>query len=538
MAPSSGLPLCSTQASSRPLPRAHLIILACLSLCVWALTYSGADTGRRTLVLRQAVLQPPSTLHPVLPHRPSMRPLHLRIESWGSAKLPNTRTTLRGADSLDAGILGRLRLTPLFLSFLLLSTLLSVLAAPYLWPQRQMDSLAAATGRKVWKAPKKAAADSKKQLELANQHPRDKLARYDSVRKGFTYLAPNGTWQKPTSTVTAFVYSLFPEFDADKAIDSMMASPTWPPEKYVNPQTGEAYSRPEIRNLWKEKSKESKERGTAMHESIANDLNGLPTDDPSPELNMFRVLQTEVLAPRGIRPVRTEMPVFDEDLDLMGSIDFLGQDASGAFHLAEWKRSEDFEKKAVEVYASAASASWPVEHLPNNNAMKLALQLNMYARLLERKYGLRIAGLWAGVFHPDRTAPMAVQIPFLDREVDCLCALRRLDVVAAWRTGKPVTLDHARALETLSQQDEPTVQAFFEAFDQMRAKRAAFLQEADEKVRHKLLVEFSKGLLRTHTVAAGTEAVAEEEGEVPLLELDDDPTDFSTAGDVPLTLEQ
>lgn len=31
----------------------------------------------------------------------------------------------------------------------------------------------------------------------------------------------------------------------DKAIDSMMASPTWPPEKYVNPQTGEAYSRPD-----------------------------------------------------------------------------------------------------------------------------------------------------------------------------------------------------------------------------------------------------------------------------------------------------
>jgi len=51
----------------------------------------------------------------------------------------------------------------------------------------------------------------------------------------------------------------------------MMASPTWPPEKYVNPQTGEAYSRPEIRNLWKEKSKESKERGTVFFRSLSSE---------------------------------------------------------------------------------------------------------------------------------------------------------------------------------------------------------------------------------------------------------------------------
>lgn len=29
--------------------------------------------------------------------------------------------------------------------------------------------------------------------------------------------------------------------------------------------------------------------------------------------------------------------------------DFLGQDPSGAFHLCEWKRAVDYEKKAAEV---------------------------------------------------------------------------------------------------------------------------------------------------------------------------------------------
>ncbi len=51
--------------------------------------------------------------------------------------------------------------------------------------------------------------------------------------------------------------------------------------------------------------------------------------------------------------LRTEMPIFDEDLDMAGTVDFLGQDSTGAFHICEWKRVPDYESKA-EVWSSCS----------------------------------------------------------------------------------------------------------------------------------------------------------------------------------------
>eukprot|EP00668_Euglena_longa_P001363 GGOE01001616.1.p1 GENE.GGOE01001616.1~~GGOE01001616.1.p1 ORF type:complete len:536 (+),score=108.24 GGOE01001616.1:52-1659(+) len=341
-------------------------------------------------------------------------------------------------------------------------------------------------------------ADSAQQLEKSNQHPRDRTVRTDPKKRALEYLAPSGQWVKASSSVTTFVNSLFPAFDEDKVIDMMMASPNWPPEKYINPETQEPYNRREIKQLWRNKGKDSISRGTYMHLNIEKDLNGAPADLDLPELQQFRALQTGVLEQRGIKPVRTEMSIYDEDLDLAGVVDFLGQDQSGAFHLCEWKRAVDYEKKATEVFMGTASALWPVEHLPNNDAVKHTLQLNLYSWILERKYGLRVAGLWIGVLHADRPAPLAAQAPFLQREMECLAALRRLDVLAAWRMGKPVSLSHQEALSLLVGREEPAVAAFQEALDTMKASHPHFYRVEDDRQRHTALVNSAQSFLRIH----------------------------------------
>eukprot|EP00667_Euglena_gracilis_P006560 EG_transcript_6616 len=405
--------------------------------------------------------------------------------------------------------------------------LLAAVVAVCCWPRRPALCMAAAGGAtgggaRATRAPRKAPPppeDFAKQLAEANRHPRDQTVRKDPKKRTWEYFSPNGKWVKASTSVTSFVYSLFPVFEEDKVIDSMMMSPTWPPEKYVNPETQQPYTRREIKQLWRDKSKDSITRGTYMHLNIEKALNGAPADVALPELQQFQTLQLEVFEQRGIQPVRTEMSIYDEDLDLAGVVDFLGQDPSGAFHLCEWKRAVDYEKKAAEVFKATASALWPVEHLPNNDAVKHALQLNLYARILEQKYGVRVAGLWIGVMHADRSAPLAAQVPFLQRELDCLLALRRLDVLAAWRAGKEtVSLAHEDSLNLLKEREEPIVATFQAALDAMKAANPQFYGATDDKQRYAAVVGKARSLLRLHAPAGAVLAEDDEPGPEEVVE--------------------
>ena len=141
---------------------------------------------------------------------------------------------------------------------------------------------------------------------------------------------------------------------------------------------------------------------------------------------------------------------------------------------------------------------WPLEHLPNTDAAKYSLQLNMYCRILQRRYQARVGQLWLGVFHPDQTGAVAAQVPFLDAEVDCLFALRRLEVAAARRSGRAPTPGFTHARQALADEGDPLVQAFAERRRALcaRAKSAAFYAAMDQDTRYKMHCAGAEGLLR------------------------------------------
>ena len=62
----------------------------------------------------------------------------------------------------------------------------------------------------------------------------------------------------------------------------------------------------------------------------------------------------------------------------------------------------------------------PLDHLPDCNYYHYALQLNIYPSILESEYNIHVSGMFLGIFHPSRTAPMCVQIPPLDDEMRLL----------------------------------------------------------------------------------------------------------------------
>ena len=48
------------------------------------------------------------------------------------------------------------------------------------------------------------------------------------------------------------------------------------------------------------------------------------------------------------------------------------------------------------------------------------MQLNLYRYILESEYSLRVSGMYLGIAHPLRTAPLCIQVPRLDAEIALL----------------------------------------------------------------------------------------------------------------------
>ena len=59
----------------------------------------------------------------------------------------------------------------------------------------------------------------------------------------------------------------------------------------------------------------------------------------------------------------------------------------------------------------------PFDHLPDTNYFHYALQLNIYRLILETEYDMKVSALFLGIFHPARSEPTCVQLPFMDEEM-------------------------------------------------------------------------------------------------------------------------
>ena len=66
----------------------------------------------------------------------------------------------------------------------------------------------------------------------------------------------------------------------------------------------------------------------------------------------------------------------------------------------------------------------PLDHLPDTNYYHYALQLNIYRFILQSEYSMNVSTLFLGVFHPSRSEPLCVQLPFMDEEMEALLEYR------------------------------------------------------------------------------------------------------------------
>lgn len=245
-------------------------------------------------------------------------------------------------------------------------------------------------------------------LSVIHKHPRDKAIRF--YEKGHKYYI-SGKQQSPIS-VTTLIGGLFPKFDADKAVKSMMRGKKFNETHEMWGKTAE-----EIKECWSNAGKESCRLGTMLHNQIEDHYNG-EYIDTDPELlvewKQFNDFLQNNGVPEGSKPYRTEWCIYDESNMIAGSIDMVYENPDNTLSLYDWKRTKKIEKNSAFDYGITEA----VEHLPSCNYWKYSLQLNIYKYILETKYGKTVKDLHLVVFFPTQKTYRKIKVPVMTETVE------------------------------------------------------------------------------------------------------------------------
>lgn len=238
-------------------------------------------------------------------------------------------------------------------------------------------------------------------FNIRNQHWRD---RNVSFREADHIYIVDGT---PLDSVTTFVKNCFPEFNAD----------------FHAKRKAEALgiTKEEVLEMWDEKGRESREKGTAMHKKIESYYHGksVLTDET---FELFKIFANKIT----LKPYRTEWAVYDWEQKIAGTIDFVDYQ-NGEYIIYDWKRSDKLiAKNGLPIKNSqyGVKALPPIENLDDSPYYHYALQLSLYKYILEKNYGITVSKLRLGIFHPSYNKPYILEIPYLQNEIDTLFSLK------------------------------------------------------------------------------------------------------------------
>ena len=251
-------------------------------------------------------------------------------------------------------------------------------------------------------------------LKMINEHERDSNISFEE--ETHTYTIKTKTNNKDTSftSVTTWIHSLFPKFDADSIIEKMQKSKNWEQNKYYN------MTADEIKALWKKNGQAASKAGTQLHNDIEAYYNQHEVDNSSVEFQYFLDFEkdrTKDPSNDTMIPYRTEWTIYDEELRLSGSVDMIYEyKDSGILTIYDWKRCKDI-KKCNEWEQCLVEE---LSYIPNTNYWHYALQLNTYREILERNYNKNIQSLWLVCLHPDKPGYQKLSVPILKTEMNIL----------------------------------------------------------------------------------------------------------------------
>ena len=228
-------------------------------------------------------------------------------------------------------------------------------------------------------------------LAIKNPHIRDVNISFKDEKHLYFLKLPNNKIINPIS-VTTLIHKYFSSFNANKIIDKMMKSNNWVNSKYFGK------SKESIKAEWDTNGKEASMLGSLMHKDIEYYFNDEPVVNPDTiEFKMFKKFWSDFnIKYPTYKPYRTEWIIYDEDIKLAGSIDFILENEHGDLMIVDWKRS-----KKIEMENKYENGVGPFNKFPNCNYSHYSLQLNVYRHMLINKYQKNITFMMLVILHPD-----------------------------------------------------------------------------------------------------------------------------------------
>jgi ATP-dependent exoDNAse (exonuclease V) beta subunit len=271
-------------------------------------------------------------------------------------------------------------------------------------------------------------------LSTLNKHERDTYIEFfESGHKYKISIDPNAKY----TSVTSWVHTHFPPFNADNIIRNMMSGKNWKEGHKYWGMTPE-----EIKKAWNSASSE----GTGLHYNIECFMNQSDISEgythkelldlyqskdnnmDSPEWNYFIqfVRDTPYL-----KPFRTEWMVFHEELKIAGSIDMVYELSDGTLAIYDWKRC--LEITSNNRYNKFATTK-VIAHYPDTNFWHYALQLNVYKTIIEQKYGKTVSELCLIRLHPNSDNYEKIVVPILVDDITKLFEERKNMLIESYKT--------------------------------------------------------------------------------------------------------
>lgn len=262
-------------------------------------------------------------------------------------------------------------------------------------------------------------------------------------------------------SVTSYIPSLFPQFDADAVIDKMMASPKWEQSQYFG------MTKEEIKTLWENKGKASASDGTDIHyciESYYNNEPVLDVDNNPVDLSGFDEYQQFLKFAeeyQHLKPYRTEWAVYDEDVKMKGIIDMAFENEDGSISIYDWKRVKELKKDN-----KWESAFEPIDHVPNEKYWHYALQLNIYKHILETHYDKQVKEMYLVCLFPGQSSYKRVKVINMKGEIDAIFKERleylknveeRKRVREAEKEAKKLLEEERKEVKEETPQNEPEI---------------------------------------------------------------------------------
>ena len=177
---------------------------------------------------------------------------------------------------------------------------------------------------------------------------------------------------------------------------------------------------------WEWKGLLASTAGTNMHRNIEFALSGLPYERHCVEGVIFERFLRDWLEPRFWRVYRLEWSIYCEEAMVAGQIDALFE-CLGSFHMVDWKRCG----KVLDPQEGASFGRYgkcPLDALLDNACNHYFMQQNLYAVILERRYGIVVSSMHLVQIHPSLPTYQVVVVPDLRA-----CAGAILDAYAASR---------------------------------------------------------------------------------------------------------